>query len=115
MPNPTDTPQEARNAPQDAALAQRAAFLRGKLHGAAIDAVLLRQVETAWARVHGHRAPASADAIIRRERAGHGGTRWQCSACHLIGTVQGPGDTCRSCGYVHDRHGRGQHRAVSVS
>lgn len=54
-------------------------------------------------------------AILREERAGHGGTRWQCAECHLIGTVHGPGDTCTSCGYAHDRHGRGQHRAVSVA
>lgn len=58
---------------------------------------------------------ASAASVLRRERAGHGGTRWQCAECHLIGTVQGPGDRCTSCGYTHDPHGRGQHRAVSVA
>lgn len=114
MPNPTPNPQETRNGPETQALAQRAAFLRGQLHGAAIDSVLARQVEVAWARIHGKRPPTSADAIVRAARRG-GGTRWQCADCHLIGTVYGPGDTCRKCGYSHDAHGQGQHRAVSVT
>lgn len=57
----------------------------------------------------------SAAAVLREERRGHGGTRWQCAECHRIGTVHGPGDACTSCGYRHDSHGRGQHRAVSVA
>jgi hypothetical protein len=58
----------------------------------------------------------SAAAILREERRGHGGTRYACASCHLIGTVQGPGDTCSSCGYRHDaRRGAGAHQARAVS
>lgn len=58
----------------------------------------------------------SAAAVRRTERAGHGGSRYACAECHLVGTVQGPGDTCSSCGYVHDaRRGTGAHQARVVA
>lgn len=58
----------------------------------------------------------SAAAVLREARRGHGGTRYACASCNLVGTVQGPGDTCRSCGYVHDaRRGSGAHQARAVA